>query len=141
MAGDAPYLWDGFPIRHHYTVKCVVSVPKLVLRDINDASRVPPGLCPITLPFTLLTTTVPFTTVTGNRSTTTGSDVSNDEHHLVTPATVLQLLEYGRWSLKIVVIIIIIIIVIQNLYRVIKSENTQALDGAGLGQVNADVTD
>ena len=79
-----------------------VSVPKLVLRDIDDNGRVPPGLCPTTAaathPSTKPTIYIPFVT-TGNRSTVAGSGVDSEYHlHRSSPSPVLPTVpsEYGR---------------------------------------------
>jgi len=77
-------------------------VPKLVLRDIDDHDRVPPGLCPTTVaathPSTKPTLHIPLVTV-GNRSTVTGSGVDT-EYHLrrssASPLLPTVPSEYGR---------------------------------------------
>lgn len=78
-----------------------VSVPKLVLRDINNVGRVPAGLCPSTAGTThdVTNQTVP-TTTTGNRSTPTGSGVDSEYHldrNSERPLQPTVPSEYGRY--------------------------------------------
>ena len=84
-------------------MKWCVSVPKLVLRDMNDASRLPPGLCPITSPATLSLSSTASSTTTGNRPTVTGSGGVDSGYHLhansaspAPPATEYQPSQRGR---------------------------------------------